>query len=302
MKHSDIKTRFEAYLLTERRVATNTFSAYKTDIDQFILFLEEHAYELVSIGVDALKEYLHELKNKSVSARSMARKISSLKVFFNYLCEHYQLTNLAQDLIFPKIEARLPQYLTEAEIEILFAAADAQTNEHAVRNKVMLYLLYVSGVRISELTDLKASDFHFDTGFIAVAGKGGKARMVPVPLPMMELVKHYLATEHKRFMHEQGERITDYLFPVFYAQKIRPITRQAFWGILKDLCQKCGIDKEVSPHKLRHSLATHYSSGEQICDRCKYYSAMKTYLQYRFILSVETGYLRTVYNKKHPRS
>lgn len=302
MKHSTIKTRFEAYLLTERRVAANTFSAYKTDIDQFITFLESNSYELEHITINELKAFLHDLKNTLVSARSMARKISSLKVFFSYLAQHCGLTNCAQDLIFPKLEMRLPHYLTEREIEILFSTADIQTNEHALRNKVMLYLLYVSGVRISELTHLKISDFHFDTGFISIAGKGGKARMVPIPVPMMELVKHYLATEHKRFMHEQEERITDYLFPVFYAQKIKPITRQAFWAILKDLCKKSGIDKEISPHKLRHSLATHLLKRGADLRSLQVLLGHENVATIQIYTHVETSYLRTVYDKKHPRS
>ena len=174
---------------------------------------------------------------------------------FSYAHEHHGWPKLAEDLIFPKLEKRLPQHLPENEVEVLLKVADLDNSDIGVRNKVMLYLLYVSGMRITELTTLSVSSLHFDTGFIALQGKGGKGRMVPLPAPMLDLLKYYLNAVHSSFV-ARG-RATDYLFPIFYAGKIKPISRQAFWGILKKMWEKTGIKRSISPHKLRHSLATH---------------------------------------------
>lgn len=297
-----IVDRFNAYLLTEKRVANNTFSAYKHDIEQCVTFLRSQNVPSDNIVVKDIKAFLHYLKKINCSARTMSRKISSLKVFFNYLHKQYGFANVAEDLAFPKLEKRLPQYLSEEEVEKLFEVASRDTTPNGLRNKIMLYLLYVSGMRISELTHLQLSDIHFDTGLIYVQGKGGKGRMIPIPEQMMRILKEYIKTVHQSFVAKKGARKTEYLFPVYYAGKSKPITRQAFWVILRQLWEKTGIKRSISPHKLRHSLATHMLKNGADLRSLQMLLGHENLSTVQIYTHVETSYIRKIYDKKHPRS
>ncbi len=294
-----IITKFEAYLLTEKRVSTNTFNAYKSDLEQFMAFLQSRNILLQDASRQHIKNFLLYLKTMSLSARSMARKISSLKVFFSYLHRQVGFNNLADDLTFPKIDKKLPLYLAENEVEQLLAIAEQDKTNIGMRNKVILYLLYVSGMRISELTGLKLSDIHFDTGFITVQGKGGKGRMIPIPQPMMSMLAEYIQTVHRIFARK---RKTDYLFPIYYAGRVKPISRQAFWIILKQLCKKTGIKRSISPHQLRHSLATHMLKNGADLRSLQLLLGHENLSTVQIYTHVETSHLRKVYDKKHPRS
>lgn len=258
MKDQDYITKFESYLLTERRVAKNTFDAYSRDLKKLRSFLQSKNLLLDAVSEQDLKDHLKELKEEKLSARSMARKISCYKTFFLYLHEYFDITNPAEQLVSPKLEKNLPHYISEKEVEILFKQADKDTTDIGIRNKVMLYLLYVTGMRITELTMLTLSHLDLSEGFINVPGKGGKERMVPVPEYMRAILHDYLNTIYPKLLIKNNTRLcTDYLFPTYYAKNLKPISRQSFWIFLRDLAAQAGIKKELSPHKLRHSLATH---------------------------------------------
>lgn len=290
---------FFTYLLTEKRVSRNTFSAYKTDILQFAQFLENKQKQLVECSMQDLKEFLHILKKQNISPSSSARKISSLKHFFSFAASRWNIENHAEQLIFPKLHKKLPQYLSEQDIEKLLHACQQDTSPVGVRNKVMLYLLYVTGLRISELTQLVKSSVMWDTGFLQVEGKGGKQRMVPLPEAMRMLLREYLEKYHSTLSHS---RKTEYLFPILYANTIRPITRQALWGILKQLCVKSGLPKSISPHHLRHSLATHLLKRGADLRSLQMLLGHENLSTVQIYTHVETSHLRTIYDKKHPRS
>lgn len=296
-----IITKFYTYLLTEKRVSANTLSSYKHDIVQFVNFLRKRQiddWKLVTIR--DLKDFLHHLKLLGLSARSMSRKISSLKLLFSYLQQNYDIHNYALELSFPKIDKKLPNYLSEEDVEQLLQSALQDKSDIGERNKVMLYLLYVSGMRISELINLKLSNIHFDTGFVAVQGKGGKGRMVPIPHPVLELLQAYIKSIHASF--KRCGRETEYLFPIYYAKKIKPISRQSFWIILKQLCKKAGINRSISPHTLRHSLATHMLKKGADLRSLQLLLGHETLATVHIYTHIETSYVRTVYDKKHPRS
>jgi site-specific recombinase XerD len=230
----------------------------------------------------------------------MARKISSMKVFYSWARASLGYKNPAEDLKSPKLEKKLPQYLSEPEIEELFTAANEDSSEIGKRNRVMLNLIYVSGVRISELTNLKCSQVDLESGTIIVNGKGGKGRIIPIPQGTGNLIKTYLQVTHKKFTEQHGP--TDYLFPIMYGKAIKPISRQSFWSILKELVKKTTIKRTISPHQLRHSLATH------LLKRGADLRSLQMILGHEHVSTVqiythlETGYLRKVYDKKHPRS
>ncbi len=283
---------FFTYLLTEKRVSANTFEAYKTDIMQLAQFIEQCG----QCGLKEIKAFLTQLKNNKMTATTLSRKISSYKLFFAFAHEKGYLPNFGQDLIFPKIEKRIPVYLNEQEIEILLQQSALDTSTLGLRNRVMLSLLYVTGLRITELTKITTHAIRWDTGFLHVDGKGGKQRMVPLPLPMITLLKEYLSSDIS------DKKDTDYLFPIRYGGKIKPISRQAFWAILKQLWKKTGIAKSISPHQLRHSLATHLLNRGADLRSLQLLLGHENLSTVQIYTHVETSHLRTIYDKKHPRS
>lgn len=299
----EAQTKFESYLLTQKRVSDNTFGAYKRDINQLIQFLITQKIELTDLTITHLKSFLVHLNENAIGARSLTRKVSALKAFFVYLNERFGIANLAAELHVPKIEKKLPEYLQEEEIQKLFAAAQEGQTAHDIRNKVMLYLLYVSGMRVSELVNLKTSDLHFDTGVVHVQGKGGKQRIIPLPHPIMNMLKEYITDTHPELIYQKGiQSKTDYLFPIRYAGALKPISRQAFWIILNELCAKSGISQTISPHKLRHSLATHMLKNGADLRSLQILLGHENIATVQIYTHLETSHLRVIYDKKHPRS
>lgn len=291
----DLLEQFRSYLLTQKRASDNTVQAYVSDINQFIISRNATDRTLQDITIDDLKKYLSYLKAQSMQARTMSRKISALKLFYAYAHEQCALPNLAEQLHFPKIEKQLPKYLNEEEVEQLLRVADHDRSKQGIRNKTMLYLLYVTGMRISELTVIKIEDIRFDTNFLMVRGKGGKERQVPLPGAMVSMLRFYLDQVHK-------EQNSQFLFPSTHGTRNRPMTRQAWWGIVKQLWSKTGSTKNISPHQLRHSLATHLLKKGADLRSLQLLLGHEQVSTVQIYTHVETDYLRTIYDKKHPRS
>lgn len=323
-----IINKFEAYLLTEKRVSQSTFEAYMRDIRQLVVYLMgEHNLDIKQAKREHLKDFLFYLKMKQSSARTMSRKISAIKVLYNYASKYLDFENIASELIFPKLEKKLPQYLTEQEIEQLFDISQQDTSITGVRNKIMLYLLYMSGMRISEMVNLVVSQIQFDSGFINVSGKGGKGRIIPMPVEMLQLLDDYTdkilpqltgKTDKADKTNEisKANKIgvtskiskasrackTDFLFPVTYAGKTRSMTRQAFWSILNKMWAKTGSKRSISPHQLRHSLATHMLKNGVDLRSLQMILGHENLCTVQIYTHLDISYLRNIYNKKHPRA
>jgi site-specific recombinase XerD len=303
MTEEQLFVQFEAYLLTEKRVTLNTFQAYKSDMKQFAFYLKENELLLTTITVKQITMFISYLYDKKIGARSIGRKISFLKLFFRYLNRYHELCDLGIELLIPKIEKKLPRYLSETEVEILLSTSSQNATPQGIRNSVMLYLLYASGMRISELVALKLSDLHFDTGYILVQGKGGKQRSVPITDIITDKLKQYMTTIHNQLIKQSHkEQVVEHLFPVVYGKKIKPISRQAFWIILKKICIHAGITRSISPHQLRHSLATHLLKNGANLRSLQMLLGHEHIATVAIYTHVETSHLRCVYDKKHPRS
>jgi len=290
----DLLSRFEAYLLTERRVATNTYQAYMNDVRQFEQFLTTRSYAIADLTDAIIKDFLGFLKAQNIGARSQARKISSLRMLLAYAHQHEGLSDLTGDIIAPKLEKKLPKFLSEQEIEQLLASAHEDSSPAGIRNRTMLYLLYVTGVRISELINLTVQDVHFDTGLIVVRGKGGNERMVPVPMVMLDMLRDYC-------INTRSDGAV-YLFSTLYGGVSRAMTRQSFWVILKKLWAKTGNTRPISPHQLRHSLATHMLKNGADLRSLQLLLGHENIATVQIYTHVETAYLRKIYDKKHPRA
>lgn len=295
--------RFEQYLVTEKMVSSHTVAAYKKDILQCIDFLATKKITTIEkVTPDDIKLFLRHLRvTLKISARSASRKLSSLKSFAKYLQMYHQVHDFTYNVSFPKLEKKLPQFLTEDEIMHLFSIAKADKTLTGYRNSIMLCLLYVCGVRVSELVALKASDIDFQQGLLHIDGKGGKQRMVPLPDSMVSYLKSYLE-KVQPYLIESVKAESDYLFPTVYAGKIKPISRQTFWGVLKKIVTKAGLSGDISPHVLRHSVATHLlkkGANLRLLQMLLGHEQLETVQVYTHI---EVSHLRKLYDEKHPRA
>ncbi len=296
-------SQFESYLLTEKRVAHNTYAAYKRDVGQFTSYLKGQHVALENVDISHIKAFLQHLHEQQIGARSMARKISSLKALYNYLHDRHQFAHHARDIAIPKLEKKLPVYLSENEIERLLGSTDSDKSDVGIRNKVMVYLLYGSGMRISELVHLKKEAIRFDTGFVAVDGKGGKQRLVPLPEHVLAMMRDYFERVLPRLVTKDGiTHETEYAFPIFYGKKLKAISRQAFWVILKKVAELVGLRDVVSPHRLRHSLATHLLHKGADLRSIQLLLGHEQLSTVQIYTHLDVNHLRDVYDKKHPRS
>jgi len=293
---------FEMYLLSERRLARNTVSSYLSDLKQLQEYLCKKKLETIGqIDIDFLRGYLKFLRNKlQAGPNSMSRKVSTLKSFFNYLSQRHDLNNSALLLVFPKLQKRLPRFLSEQEIEKLLEHAAKDETALGIRNRVMLMLLYVTGMRISELTQLKIHAINFTDGLITLQGKGDKQRIVPVMRELLDLIEHvYLQKIHSGLIN--GYR-SDYLFPSLVNDHVQAVSRQTFWLILKKMAVCAGVSAKLSPHLLRHSLATHLLKKGANLRLLQILLGHERLATVQIYTHVDMDYLRGIYDAKHNRS
>lgn len=231
LTNKDYVAHFENYLLNKKCVSPNTFVAYGQDLKQLLYFLSEHEYEVRTCSLYNLEEFLEYLYDQKKSPRSIARKITVVKGFFSYLHETFGIKNSAQKLVLPKFKKKLPVYISEQEMEQLFQAAQRDTSSCGKRNTLMLYLMYATGLRVTELINLEITDLDFNKRIIDVRGDGKRHRAIPIPAIVFDMIRVYLAHDHAQFVTSNGA--TEFLFPIVYDKKIRPLSRHAFWVLLK---------------------------------------------------------------------
>jgi len=241
---------FLRYLAAEKGHSSNTIEAYKGDLHRYISYLEDK--EIVTpdkITVNLLREYMMSLMGLSVA--SVRRNISSISHFHKFLLrEGITTTDPTRHIETPRGWKRLPRTLTLTEVETLLRQPD-ENSPAGLRDGAMLELLYATGLRVSELVGLKFGNINLEVGFIVAMGKGGKERVIPMGEYAMEKVKRYI--ERGRPALLKG-RSSPYLFVSPWG---KGLTRQSFWKIVKKYARQAGITKEISPHTLRHSFATH---------------------------------------------
>lgn len=297
-------TQFCTFLIAEKRVSANTVGAYRSDVFQYLSFLVNNKKSLHDATIKDLRAFLKLLKGEGREAKSLARKISALKLFYNFLHERHNFPHIAKVLICPKIEKTLPSFLTESEVERLLSTAQQDNSDKGIRNKVMLYLAYASGLRVSELVNLTFDQVHFDTGFISINGKGNKERMVPLPKSVMDLIRFYKDSIFSRLIkgYSDQESNKHYCFPAIYKGSLKPLSRQLFWMWLKKILEKASISKDISPHSLRHSFATHFLKNGADLRSLQLLLGHQNLSTVQVYTHVSNSYIRTIYDKKHPRA
>lgn len=236
-------------------MARNTTLAYISDLEQFLSYLEGRGQDPLKILRSDLEDYLWELKSKKgLEASSLFRKIEALRSFYFFQAAERRVdVNPATELRSPRRPARLPEVLTTEEVGRLLAAP-AGVSYEALRVRVMLELLYATGMRVSELLALKAEYVNLQDGWVRVLGKGSKERLIPVHERALALLKQFLQTRQRRFPHAVDAEI-------FLSRRGRRLSRVQFWRDLQVLAKRAGLEGRVHPHVLRHTFATHLLQG-----------------------------------------
>lgn len=303
MTFREYAEQFHSYLLTEKRVSQNTFDAYRRDLAQFIAYCDEQRLVIEQTTKKHISAFLKTLKQNNLTARSIARKISTLKRFFSYLHTTFKVNDISAGLSSPKLEQRLPEFLTELEVQRLLESANQDVSLKGVRNKVMLYLMYASGLRVTELVSLQVHQVHFDTGFLQLMGKGKKERHVPLPRNMLDLLRSYIDLIRPHFVKHVAERSDQlYLFPVVYRSTTKAISRQLFWLMMKKLLILAGFTRNVSPHSLRHSLATHLLKNGADIRSLQLLLGHESLATIQIYTHLGKDDIRKIYDEKHPRA
>ncbi|NJB81729.1 site-specific tyrosine recombinase XerD [Wenyingzhuangia aestuarii] len=287
---------FTQYLLIEKGLAENTIVNYKRDCKKLADFLKETDLSPVNILAPDIQNFLYNY-SKTHKARSQARLISGLSSFFDYLLiEKYRDHNPMELIESPKIGLKLPDTLSEEEINNLIDAIDL-SHPQGERNRAILETLYGCGLRVSELINLKISDLYFDEGFIKVTGKGNKQRLVPTNLFTENILTNYINTERNVNPPNKGQE--DILF---LNRRGNQLTRVMIFTIIKQLAEKINLKKKISPHTFRHSFATHLLNGGADLTVIQALLGHESITTTEIYLHIDKTKLTEVVNKYHPRA
>lgn len=288
---------YQSYLRIERGLSKNTIENYGFDIERLRLFLETNRIEIspLKINDETVQQFIYAVA-KEVNPRSQARIISGLKSFFNYLVfEDYRNDNPMELIETPKTGRKLPDTLSVEEIDSLIAAIDLSTNE-GERNRAMLETLYGCGLRVSELVSLKISDLFFDEGFVKITGKGNKERFVPVGKVTQKYIQLYQKEIRSNLKIKKGFEDT-----LFLNRRGNQLTRAMIFTIIKDLAVKISLHKNISPHTLRHSFATHLLENGADLRSIQLMLGHESITTTEIYVHLDRSFLKEVMHSFHPR-
>lgn len=251
----DAVQRFAEYGALEKGLARNTLAAYGTDLAFFSSFCHERGItEVTAVSSADLTAFLLARLESGLGLRSVARNAVAVRRLFAFLRREELIdADPAATLEVPRVGRSLPRALSDDEVSALLGAPSNETPE-GIRDRAMLELLYASGLRVSELVELPVSGLNLEAGYVRVWGKGAKERIVPMGEPAMDAIRRYIDLARGVLLHEAGRSSSPRLF---VTRRGDSMTRQGFWKNLKKYAYQCGITWEISPHKLRHSFATH---------------------------------------------
>lgn len=282
-------------LWSEKGLSDNTLSAYRTDLQHFDAFLQQRGVRLIDAARDIVQDYLGKRFDEGIKASSQARLLSSLRRFYGFLLVGKQIDKDPMALIAsPKLARKLPDTLTEADVDALLAEPQPEDTVEA-RDKAMLELLYATGLRVSELVGLTMEQLGLRQGLVRVTGKGGKERLVPLGEVALDEISRYL--QHTRPLL-LGDVASDVVFP---SLRSRMMTRQTFWHRIKLYALRAGITKSLSPHTLRHAFATHllnHGADLRVVQLLLGHSSLSTTQIYTHVAQAR---LQQLHHQYHPR-
>jgi integrase/recombinase XerD len=289
---------FINYLSVERGLAMNTLESYGRDLRQYSQFLDQDEDEsnLDSVTRTTIINYLVHLQTQGKATATIARRLAALKAFYQFLVREQRIkADPTANLESPKLEKRLPRVLTVKEVERLLAQPDP-AQPAGVRDRAMLELLYATGIRVSELVSLNVNDVSLEMGYIKCSGKGSKERIVPLGTLAIQSCRDYLAAPRKRLIKDREETA---LFVNHHGHRL---TRQGFWKIVKKYAADAKVEKEITPHTLRHSFATHLLENGADLRSVQEMLGHADISTTQIYTHVTKGRLKEVYARTHPRA
>jgi integrase/recombinase XerD len=289
----DLIREYLSYLRVEKGLARNSLEAYESDLAKLKAWTEKNGFALESLTRQDLREWLIDLGRAKLSDNSRRRVVSSLRGFYKFLViDGHVRNNPAEDLDVPQKGQYLPRFLTQAEIEKLFAAPDVST-EMGLRDRAIIELMYACGLRATEVASLKLGDIDLEAGILTTTGKGNKTRRVPVGSSAVEWLKSYLALRRKK----ENIEITE----IFLTPVGTPITRKTVYAAIKSHAAAAGLE-DVSPHTLRHSFATHLVQNRADIRSVQQMLGHADISTTQIYTHMTDAHLRDSYNRFHPRA
>jgi integrase/recombinase XerD len=279
----------------ERGLSPNTLAAYRADLTALERWLEERENSLMAAQRGDLLAFMASRVQAGARPRSTAGQLSSFGRFYRYLVRDGQLReDPTAQIAMPKVGRSLPRSLTEEEVEALLAAP-AVSDPLGHRDRTMLEVLYATGLRVSELVNLKLGQVNLNQGVLRIVGKGDRERLIPLGEEAVQWIQQFLQGPRVEILLE---RQTDYLFPTRRGDRM---TRQAFWHIIKRYARKAGVSKDLSPHTLRHAFATHllnHGADLRVVQMLLGHSDLSTTQIYTHVARAR---LKDVHSEHHPR-
>lgn len=295
--YKDMLETFLTYLVVIKGLSKNTSQSYKTDIEKLFTFVERKELDSITrLNSNLISEFLAELNISGLNISSINRCIVSIKQFFKYLMlENIIKTDPTADLVSPRMKKTIPDVLSLEDIEKILNVPDL-TKFEGIRDSAMLEVLYASGLRVTELVELKQVNINYDHGYLIVMGKGSKERIVPIGLTSIKKINDYFELSRPHLVKNE---LSDYLF---ITRRGTCFTRQGFWKLIKAYAKEAGIVKNISPHTIRHSFATHLLERGADLRTIQLLLGHSDISTTQIYTHVETKRLREIHKKYHPRA
>lgn len=288
-------TAFFYALKLEKGLSENTIISYKSDLNQFLRFIYKNNLDHLKIQEINIQDFIKSLRSKPLSNKSIARKLSSIKQYYLFLLKSKIIqSNPFNFIVQPKSESTIPKPMSEKQIELLLEAPDEST-ALGYRDKTMFELMYATGIRVSEIINLKLMEINLNQGVIKVTGKGQKQRLVPIGEYASDYLQRYLIKCRPLILKSKQSQF------LFLSNRGTNMTRQTFWHCVKKHAQNCGISPLPSPHMLRHSFATHllnHGADLRVVQMLLGHSNISTTQIYTLVAKEK---LKKIHAKHHPR-
>jgi len=288
--------KYKAYLLLEKSLSPNTIEAYLKDVNMLLVYLNEAHISPKEATIEHLRDFIIELADLGIQPRSQARIISGIRSFYRFLLIDNQIDNDPTELLeSPKLPAQIPEVLSVKEIDAIINAIDL-SHPQGQRNVAIIETLYGSGLRVSELVNLKLSNIYFKEKYMKVEGKGSKERLVPLSEAALRAIELWRRDRNLLDVKKEAE---DFLFVNRYG---RQLTRVMIFTIVKQLAKAANIQKEISPHTFRHSFATHLLEGGANLRAIQQLLGHESILTTEVYTHINMKFLRQEIMQKHPRN
>jgi integrase/recombinase XerD len=295
---TDVRS-YKSYLKLEKGLSENSIQAYESDLGKLIIFLEEIGFKdgLEKADTLLLHDFVKWVNASGLNERSQSRIISGIRSFYKYLTIEERISvDPALTLDSPRIGRKLPDVLTVIEIDLLFSKIDLSKPEGR-RNRAMLEVLFSCGLRVSELIQLKITDLFKDKGFVRIIGKGNKERLIPISSTALKEIDLYMPDRNSMMNIDKG-----HMDILFLNRRGKPLTRVMIFTIIRQLTEKAGLKKKVSPHTFRHSFATHLVNGGADLRAVQEMLGHESIVTTELYTHLDREYLREVIISHHPRS